>query len=153
MNWRKYHRVVSLVILLPLIVTTITGIVLLFRNEIEAVQPKSVAAKLSSGASFLTYEAILSVHGEKNIEQIILKPGKNNLAVRLKDGIELQLHPQTGEILKSAPRRTNLLIDFHQGSWLGKFGQYFIHAVAGFGLAFLIVSGLLIYPFRKRTTL
>ncbi len=153
MNWRKQHRVVAIVITLPLIVISLSGIVLQLRNQFETIQPKAVSAELTSGASFVTFERIIQDHGGDNIDQIILRPGKKNLSLRMKDGMEVQIHPQTGEVMKKAMRMTNLLIDIHQGTWLGAFGQYVLHLPTGLGLFFLIISGIVIYPFKKRKSL
>ena len=150
MNWRKYHRVVSLIIFLPLAMITLSGVVLQLRNQFESLQPKSVSAEMISTGTYQTFESIIAAHGNEQIDQIILRPAKKNLAVRLKDGMEIQLNPQTGEVLKKAPRRTNFLIDLHQGTWLGSIGQYYLYLPTALGLIFLLVSGLVIYPFKKR---
>lgn len=149
MNIRKQHRYVALLIALPLIFISVTGVILLYRNQFEWIQPKSVSSTLELGKSLLSFEEISSKVGP-GIDQIIYKPSKGNLAVRMKSGLEYQLHPQTGEVLKKAERRTAFLIELHQGSWLGPFGQLFIHGIAGFGLIFLIYSGFVILPFWRR---
>lgn len=149
MNWRKNHRVIGLIITLPLLMTVITGIILQLRGQFEFIQPAPVKTELTS-SPLLTFEKISEQFGEKNIEQIIWKPSKASLVVRLKNGDEAHLHPQTGEVFKQLPRRTSFLIELHQGSWLGKFGQYGIHFLSGLGLFFLIISGLVIYPFKRK---
>lgn len=149
MSWRKLHRIIGLVILLPLTMITVTGIILQLRNQFEAIQPATLKNKLS-GAPIYSYEKILDTFGASNVEQIIFKPSKGSLVVRLNDGDEVQLNPETGEVLKKAARRTSFLIELHQGSWMGKFGQYGIHFVSGLGLFFLIVSGIIIYPFKRK---
>lgn len=150
MNWRKSHRVVALIITLPLIMVGLSGVVLQLRNQFESIQPKAVSAELVPGSTYLTFEKIIETHGKEDIDQIILRPGKKNLSLRMKDGMEIQIHPQTGEVLKKAPRLTNFLIDLHQGTWLGKFGQYGIYFPASIGFCFLILSGIIIYPFKKK---
>jgi uncharacterized iron-regulated membrane protein len=150
MNWRKYHRVVALIFTLPLILVGITGLVLQLRNQLEVIQPKAISAELSTDTNFITLEKILQSHDGEQIDQIIYKPGKKNLSIRMKDGMEVQIHPQSGEVLKKAMRMTNVLIDFHQGTWLGSIGQYFIHFPAGLAFVFLIISGIMIYPFRRK---
>jgi uncharacterized iron-regulated membrane protein len=147
---RKIHRWVGIATALPLLTIALTGIVLQLRNQFEWIQPSPVSAEIEAGKPYLTYEAILEKLQHEQVDQIILKPGKKNLSVRLKDGRDLQLHPQTGEILKSAMRRTNFLIELHQGSLFGFFGQYLVYLISGLGFLFLIISGILIYPFGRR---
>lgn len=147
---RKYHRLTGLVITLPLLVTTITGVILQLRGEFEFIQPKAVKSDFKISDKLISFSTLIQKMGAKNIDQIIWKPGKASLVVRLTNGEEAHLHPATGEILKQSPRRTGFLIELHQGSWMGKWGQYLVHFVAGLGLFFLIISGLLIYPFKKK---
>lgn len=150
MKWRKWHRVVSILIFLPLSFVALTGFTLLLRNQFEWIQPKTVSLKNLPAGPLLTYEQIQSKFKPNEIEQIIYRPSKNNIAVRLKDGMEVQLHPQTGEELKRAMRRTAFLINLHQGTWLGSFGQYGLYLPTSVGLIFLILSGLIIYPFKRK---
>lgn len=147
MNLRKQHRYVAIVIMLPLIVMTLTGLILQLRNQFEWIQPSTVKSKTVTGP-MLTPEQVLALAGN-GVEQIIYRPGKSNISVRLKSGTETQYHAQTGELLKSLPRRSGFLIELHQGSWMGPWGQYFIHLSAGLGLLFLIISGAMIWPFGR----
>lgn len=150
LGWRKLHRIVALIILLPLMIVSVTGVVLLVRNQFEFIQPSAVKSTPVEGSQLLTFESITEQFGKENIEQIIYRPGKGSMAVRLTNATEVQIHPQTGEVLKSAKRRTNFLIDLHQGSWLGAFGQLGIHMITGLGLVFLIITGIIIYPFKRK---
>lgn len=151
MNLKKYHRYVALVAALPLLIVSLTGTLLLVRNQFEWIQPSPVSKNLVPGQALLTLESIqLIIGNESEIDQIIYRPKKNNLSVRLSDGNEVQLNPQTGEILKKGKRQTSFLIDIHQGSWLGNFGQYGIYLPAAFGFIFLIFSGIAIYPFKRK---
>ena len=148
MNWRKLHRIVALIIVVPLSVTILTGLVLLMRNQIEWIQPKTVGTQEVVDTPMLAWESLVN-RPEGDVEQIIYRPKKHNISIRLTDGRELQVHPQTGETLKLANRNTNWIIRLHEGSWLGTFGQNFIHLIAGLGLAFLVISGFIIWPFWK----
>ncbi len=151
MSFRKYHRIISLIVALPFAIVLVTGLLLQVRQEVELIQPKSVKMKKIEGKKLLTFEDIQKASGinSQEIDQIIFRPQKFHLCLRLKDGRELQLHPQTGEILKSAPRLTGLLIDLHQGSFFTGWAQYLIFLPSGVGVLFLLISGLLIYPRRK----
>lgn len=151
LSLRRWHRIVSVIIALPLFVVVLTGIVLQWRGSFESIQPSTIVSP-EENRPLLSLEDISSrVQGP--IDQIIYRPSKNALAVRMKDGMEVQLHPQTGVVLKSALRRTSFLIDLHQGSFLGGFGQFGLFIATSWGLLFLLVSGLLIYPWKKKVKL
>lgn len=149
MNLRKIHRIVGLIFFIPLLVISITGIILQLRAEFEYIQPKSVKVEWED-RPIVSMESLIQKFGKENIDQVIWRPSKISLVIRLKGNMEAHIHPWTGEILKEAKRRTNILIELHQGSWMGKFGQYFIHFMTGIGLFFLTLSGLLIYPFKRK---
>jgi uncharacterized iron-regulated membrane protein len=143
-NLRKSHRLISVIIALPLLVITSTGIILQMRNRLEWIQPSAVSAKSEAGKPLISLEELTHLAGP-GVDQIIYRPEKNNLSIRMKDGMDLQINPQTGEILKKAKRHTSLLIEIHQGSWLGPFGQNFIYFLTGLGLLYLLYSGLVIW--------
>ena len=148
--WRKYHRIVSLIIVLPFALVLVTGLLLQLRQQFEGIQPSAVKMQAIPNARLLTTEEIIKashLRGEE-IDQIIFRPAKFHLALRLKNGYEIQMHPQTGVILKSAPRYTNILIELHQGSFFTQWGQYLIFLPAAIGVLFLTISGLVIYPWR-----
>lgn len=152
-TWRKYHRIVSLIVLLPFALMLMSGLLLQVRNQVEGIQPKAVKMRPLKGKPLLTLEEIALAARVKTqeIDQIIYRPQKFHLALRLKNGNELQIHPQSGEILKSAPRWTGFLIELHQGSFFTFWGQYLIFLPTGILLLFLLVSGLIIYPWRKKS--
>lgn len=149
MKWRTWHAYVGLVATLPLLVIVVTGLVLQLRNQFEGIQPSTLKLELESGKPLLTMEEVVAKFDKGQVDQVIYRPGKANYSVRIKGGNEVQMHPQTGEVLKNLPRRSGMLIDIHQGSWLGPAGQYGIHFGAGLSLLFLLFSGVLIFPFRR----
>jgi uncharacterized iron-regulated membrane protein len=149
MKWRTWHAYVGLVAALPLLVIVVTGLLLQLRNQFESIQPKTLTLKIVEGKSVLPMEEVLAKFPQGNVEQVIYRPKKGNYSIRLKDGSEVQMHPQSGEVVKDSPRRSGFLIDIHQGSWLGPLGQYAVHFGAGLSLIFLLFSGVLLFPFRR----
>ncbi len=152
MNWRKYHRIISIMVALPFFIVLISGLLLQVRQQVEFIQPKALSASKIEGKSLLTVSEIIQFAGVRaeEIDQIIFKPGKFQLSLRLKSNEEIQLHPQTGDILKRAPRLTNFLIEIHQGSYFTEWGQYLVFLPSALGLLFLLISGLVLYQRRKR---
>jgi uncharacterized iron-regulated membrane protein len=152
MNLRSTHRKVSVIILLPLTVIILSGLILQLRNQFEWIQPKTISATSPQGNVMSPEEAFhkLRLTSDK-VEQYIYRPSKKNISIRLTNGEEIQIDPTSGEVLKQAKRRTNLLIDLHQGSILGPVGQYGFYLLSGIGLLFLLISGgLILLPRRNR---
>lgn len=149
MKWRKWHAFFGLLAALPLIVTALTGILLQLRSKVEWIQPSPVQITLEEGKPYLRVEEVMAKFPGQ-VEGLGLRPGKGGYSLRLKNGNEVQIHPQTGEILKDSPRRSSLLMKIHEGSWMGPIGSLGIHFVSGLILVFLVISGIFIFPWRKR---
>lgn len=148
MKWRKWHAYFGLIAALPMIVTSFTGVLLQLRSKIEWIQPSPVAITLEEGKPYLSVEEVLAKFPGQ-VEGLGLRPGKGGYSLRLKNGNEVQIHPQTGELLKDSPRRSTLLIKIHEGSWMGPFGSLGIHFASGLILVFLIISGIFIFPWKR----
>lgn len=144
---RRWHRWLSVIIALPLAVVVVSGLVLQWRGKVEWIQPATVRAQKLPVPLLTPEEVQRKVSGD--IDQIIYRPAKNALAVRLATGEEVQLHPQTGAVLKRGPRRTNWLIELHQGSLFGAWAQYGLYVFTAWGLLFLLGSGLFIFPWKR----
>ncbi len=152
MNIRNIHRKISLYLVIPIGVILLSGIVLQLRNQFEWIQPALIQGEAGNGSLIGPIEIIQQLKISKtDVDQIIYKPAKNNVSLRLKSGEEIQLDPKSGKVLKRAIRRTNLLIDIHQGSIIGPLGQYGVYIVSGLGLLLLYLSGIsLLVPKRKK---
>ncbi len=148
MKWRKWHAYFGLIAALPLIATAITGVLLQLRSKVEWIQPAPVTLTLEEGKPFIRVEEVLAKFPGQ-VEGLSLRPGKGGFSLRLKNGNEVQLHPQSGEILKDSPRRSTLLFKIHEGSWMGAFGSLGIHFASGLILVFLVISGIFIFPWRR----
>lgn len=147
---RTWHRQIAIIVALPLSCIILSGLGLQLRNQFEDLQPKTVATEQIPGVPLRTLEELVSMGSTQGkVEQIIYRPGKHALAIRLENGHELQLHPQTGALLKNAPRRSGWLIDLHQGSLFGPLAQYGVFILTGWGLLALLISGVLLYPKGK----
>lgn len=148
---RKFHRVLAIILALPFALVLLTGIVLQLRNVIPSIQPQSLKMERLDGMALKSFEQLIQMSNvpQDQIDQIIFKPNKFHLAIRLKNGQDLQVHPQTGQVLHSAPRYTAFLIELHQGSYWGKVGQYGIIFPASIGLVLLLITGIFIYPWKR----
>ena len=149
MKWRKWHAYLGLIAFLPLLATSLTGVMLQLRSKVEWIQPKPVPVVLEEGRPFIPVEEILKKYPQGTVERFMYRPGKSGYVLGLKNGDEVQVHPQTGEVSKSAPRLSTTLIHIHEGSWMGPFGTLFIHFSAGLIMIFLLISGVMIFPWKR----
>lgn len=148
MTKRELHRKLSLIIFLPLTVIVFTGLALQLRNQFEWIQPSTISGQ-KMPQEVISFSRLIAQHNlePKTVEQMIYRPSKNNVAIRLVTGEEIQIDAYSGKILKRAQRRTNFLIDLHQGSILGPVGQYGIYLLSALGLILLLITGaMLLFP-------
>ncbi len=160
-RFRKWHRNVSLLIALPILITLSTGVLLMLRGQFSYIQPPSLAGEQPLVAPAISAEQALQtlqgipeaeVKDWKDVSSLIFSPAKGTYQARLQNDYLVQIDAQNGQVLDVAVRRTNLLIELHQGSFFHKKVMLWIFFPAGVGLWFLWLSGmyLVIYPAIKK---
>ena len=159
MNTRKYHRVISLFISIPLLIIICTGILLIARGKLEFIQPKTRETQSQNILSALSYQDIKTIV-EKNdnvksfdkVSDIIYKPSKGIILVRTKNNYELQIDPANGQIIHEAPRYTSLLTSIHEGAWFHPLIKDWIFLPSAILFLTILISGIQIYflPILRR---
>ena len=157
-HWKNIHRWIAMAILLPLVITSLTGILLILRSKFEWIQPNVESYSMPS--KWVTIENIYSrlnsdnknhVKNWKDIKSIIIKPSKGTILVRNSSDEQIQLSAHNGEVLSVHPRRTSFLIRLHEGSYWGTYTRDILFTFEAFGLFFLLISGIiLIINYYKR---
>lgn len=157
--WRKWHRVISIFIALPFLITVITGILLISRSFNPWVQPQNRVE--SKSELKISFEQILAaaktvpeaqVNSWQDIGQIDARPGNGSIHVRTKNSWDIQIDGATGQVLANGYRRVSLITALHEGEYFGKFIHFGIFLPMALGVLFLLVSGVVIYlqPLFKR---
>ncbi len=156
---RKTHYWASLIVALPLGVVIVTGILLQFKKQLAWVQPKEHrgAGKEPTLALARVVEIChgieqAGVRGWGDIDRIDIRPSKGLIKVTTKQRWEIQLESQTGAVLQSAFRRSDLIESLHDGSWFHDRVKYWVFAPAAFVLLLLWLTGLYLFvkPFLAR---
>ena len=164
-NWykfnRKAHYWASIVIVVPILIISVTGAMLMLKKQIPWIQPETVrgVGKVPS----LSFNQILEsakgvpearITSWKNIKRLDVRPGKGVVKIRAKNGWEIQADLQTGKVLNRAFRRSDIIESIHDGSYFHdyiKLGYFLPTAVI---LIFLCITGLYLFyvPFswKKR---
>jgi uncharacterized iron-regulated membrane protein len=157
---RRIHAQLGFWIAAPLLLVTVTGILLLVKKQWGFVQPPEqrgtvvdspvgldqILASLRAGVG-------LGVTGWDSVDRLDVRPGKGLVKAQLVDGREVQLDLATGRVLQVAVRRTGLIEALHDGSYFGgdvaKLGVFLPIACA---VVLLIGSGLWMwwYPIQVR---
>jgi uncharacterized iron-regulated membrane protein len=149
---RNWHRKISLISLIPLIVIAISGFILSLRSLIPAIQPPQVRGtpgfpiipleQIYAKAQSVESAELSSLEKLKSME-VRLQTG--TVSIRAQNGIEIQIDSHSGEILSVGKRWTPFLIKIHEGGFLPPLLQYVIFIPIGLLLTFLSISGLFIF--------
>lgn len=163
-TYRKAHKIVAIVLVAFIILMSITGILLTWKNELQLKPPSAkIESKNKKLVSLETLQQnaiayIDSLHLSTGINRIDYRPTKGIAKVRFEEHFtELQIDCYTGEIV-SVKQRTDTIIEMiHDGSILDYFikndtsvFKLFYATLLGIGLIFISVSGILLYINPKK---
>lgn len=156
---RKFHRVVGILVFIPILITVCTGLMLILRSYFPWVQPKTIKQEipkvwlsLEDTKKILVSNPKTLVKDWKDIGYFKITPSKGIIQVRTKQGLQIQLNGETGKILEIAPRRTSFIVSLHEGSYWSPKVRDFVVMPSAFGLLLLLLTGVLLVfkPLFKR---
>jgi uncharacterized iron-regulated membrane protein len=156
---RQLHRWGAVAVALPFLVVIVTGVMLQLKKQIPWVQPPE--RKVADVVPALTLPQILTIvqsvpeakaTGWSDIDRFDVRPSKGIVKVITKGRWELQLDLATGAVLQSAYRRSDLIEQFHDGSWFHEAAKLWIFLPSGILVLGLWVTGIYLYllPIRTR---
>jgi uncharacterized iron-regulated membrane protein len=141
---RRLHRWGAVAVSLPFLLVLATGLLLQVKKQVPWVQPPE--QRTEAPAPVVSWERILEVarsipeagiEGWHDIDRVDMRPGKGMAKVLSNSRWELQLDIETGEVLQSSYRRTDVIEDLHTGAWFSDATKLWF-----FFPAALIVTGL-----------
>jgi uncharacterized iron-regulated membrane protein len=156
---RVFHRWGAIVVALPVLVVIVTGIILQLKKEFVWIQPAT--QKGSSKELSLSFDRILEVAksvSEANIDswddidRLDVRPSKGILKIRAINRYEIQVDPETGDILQVAYRRSDFIESIHDGSFFHDKVKLWIFLPSAVILLCLWFTGiyLFIMPYQAR---
>lgn len=157
---RKIHRWGAIIVALPFLIVIITGLLLQVKKEVDWVQPPTMEVEIDSLS--LSFEDILLISSTvpeaeiknwESINRLDVRPDKGIVKVRSENHWELQINLQTGEIVHSALRRSDIIEQLHDGSWFHDSAKLWIFLPAGIIVLILWVTGIYLFfvpVFAKR---
>lgn len=156
LNWRvvlrKAHRYGAILTAIPFVIVIVTGLLLQLKKEIPWVQPPTQRG--ISKAPTLSFKDILDVvrlipeAGIKewsDVDRIDIQPSRGMAKVTSKNRWELQIDLQTGEVLSSSYRRSDLIESLHDGSWFHDSAKLWIFLPSGVIVFGLWMTGLYLF--------
>ena len=156
---RSVHRWATVVVVLPVFIILITGMMLQWKKHAAWIQPptqRGVAVEPT-----IPFDQILTIATSveeagiddwRDVDRLDVRPGRGIVKVRSNSRWEIQIDTQTGEVLHSAARRSDLIERLHDGSFFSegvKLGVFFPSAVV---LTLMWATGIYLFllPYLSR---
>ena len=149
---RKLHRWGALITFIPLLLVIITGLLLQVKKEVAWIQPPT--AKASGRVPELDWPSMLSaaaavpeaaIEGWDDIDRIDVRPGKGIAKIQCKNRWEIQIDMQSGAVLSSTYRRSDLIESLHDGSFFADAAKLWVFLPNGLILLGLWFTGVYLW--------
>ncbi len=153
-RYRKYHRIVGLILAALLLISATTGLLLGWKKNSDLIQPptqkglsktledwKSVAELIPIAQAAL--EEKVPALEDYTVDRLDFRPSKGIVKVLFeKAWWEVQLDCTSGEVLSIAKRHSDWIEALHDGSIISDTFKLVSMNLLGLGLALMIVTGI-----------
>jgi uncharacterized iron-regulated membrane protein len=150
-QFRSIHKWVGISVVLFMLITSITGVMLGWKKNVELLQPATLKGESTDVARWVSFEkisqsalrAIDSVTQEENpIDRLDVRFDKGIIKVLFTKGYwEVQVDATTGKALSVAQRHADWIEHIHDGSIISDFFKIMYINYIGIGLLFLSITG------------
>ena len=157
---RKLHRWGAVATVAPLLLVTLTGLLLQVKKQSDWVQPPT--ARGASDIPGIAFDDILAaavratadeprvaIEAWDDIDRLDVRIDKGVVKVRGKSRWEVQVDTATGEVLQVAYRRSDLIESLHDGSFFGDWAKLWVFLPNGLVLFGLIGTGAYLWVLPK----
>ena len=145
---RKLHRWGALIICLPLLLVVLTGLLLQVKKQVSWIQPPTMLG--SAKTPIIHWDQIFEssqtvaaadVDSWQDIDRLDVRPDKGIVKVQCKNRWEIQIDLQSGAVLSSKYRRSDLIESLHDGSFFANSAKLWIFLPSGIVLLGLWITG------------
>jgi uncharacterized iron-regulated membrane protein len=156
---RKLHRWGAAAVAVPFLIVLATGLLLQLKKQIPWVQPMEY--KVAAVSPMLSLPMILEIAATiphagisewEHVDRIDVRPSKGILKVVGKNRWELQLDVETGRVLQTAYRRSDLIESLHDGSFFHDKVKLFVFFPVALVVLALWITGVYLWllPYMAR---
>lgn len=156
---RKAHRWGAIAVAAPFLVVIASGILLQLKKEWSWVQPTEqrgagttpiVGLDQMLAAAQSVPEA--AIQSWADVDRVDIRPAKGIMKITSQSRWEIQLDAETGQVLHSAYRRSDLLESLHDGSWFHPLAKLGVFLPAGVIVLILWLTGMYLWilPIQTR---
>ena len=149
---RTIHKWASIIIAIPLLISFVTGVLLLVKKEFSVIQPPTmkgqasvptinfdnilIAAKSVEQAQIVTWE---------DVDRLDVRPGKGLIKIRSNNSIEIQIDAVSGDILHVAKRNSDFIESIHDGTFFEKNANLWLMLPTAIIAIVLLITGVILF--------
>lgn len=149
---RKIHYWLSIAVAVPILIVITSGILLQVKKQFSWIQPaeqrgKSKTAMISLAQVLEISKTVVEAEIEtwEDINRLDVRPSRGMLKVWAKNNWEIQIDTETGAILQTAYRRSDIIESFHDGSFFHDSVKMWIFLPSGIILLILWLTGMYLF--------
>ena len=156
---RLVHKWLSIVVAIPLLMTFVTGTLLLTKKEFSFLQPPTTRGE--SPIPSIGFDQIFKV--AKSVEQaqisswadidrLDVRPDKGIIKIRGRNRVEIQIDGQSGDILHVAIRRSDFIESIHDGTFFQKNANLWLMLPVAIIAIVMSITGIIMFfiPYFKK---
>jgi hypothetical protein len=149
---RKIHYWASIIVAIPILVIILSGLLLQTKKHFVWVQPVELSG--TGKIPTISLEQILDVcrtvseaeiKSWDDINRIDMRPSRGMLKVWSKNNWEIQIDTETGAVLQTAYRRSDIIESIHDGSFFHDAVKMWIFLPSGIVLLLLWLTGIYLF--------
>jgi uncharacterized iron-regulated membrane protein len=149
---RKIHYWLSIGVALPVLIVICSGLLLQVKKQSAWIQPteqkgKSKTANLSLPQILEIAKTVpeAEIKTWDDISRLDVRPSRGILKVSAKNHWEIQIDTETGAILQTAYRRSDIIESIHDGSFFHDYVKLWIFLPSGIILLILWITGMYLF--------
>lgn len=159
---RVWHRIIGLTIAILLFISSITGVLLALKKDVEIIQPptqKGISKELTSWKPIHELAEIAKAEFyktypeqiENGIDKMDVRPSKGIVKVLFEKGYwEVQVDGTSGTVKSIARRHSDWIEHLHDGSIVSDWFKLTTMNILGFGALIMVGSGIWLWYGPKK---
>ena len=152
-SFRVWHRYLGILLLLLIIISSVTGVLLAWKKNVDILQPPTQKGESKTLRTFkpiaeLSEIALIELikkypeQAGNSVDKLDVRPSKGIVKVLFDEGNwEVQIDGTSGEVKSIAKRHSDWIESLQDGSIVGDFFKLLSMNVLGFGLIIMLVTG------------
>lgn len=149
---RTIHKWASIIIAIPLLISLVTGVLLLVKKEFSVIQPPTM--KGQAKVPTINFDNILlaaqsveqaEIGSWEDVDRLDVRPGKGLVKIRSNNSIEIQIDAVSGKVLHVAKRNSDFIESIHDGTFFEKNANLWLMLPTAIIAIVLLITGVILF--------